>query len=100
MTHCFADKSKSAAMLSLMMEKAMRVQVQERVDDKTVLCSVSWDQPSSTNTIRFLVRVPASRHEFSVEAGAEIMPAALRSMALLKARDAADAFSNLVSETL
>jgi len=81
MTHCFADTSKSAAMLSLMMEKAMRVQVQERVDDKTVLCSVSWDQPSSTNNIRFLVRVPASRHEFSVEAGAEIMPAALRSMA-------------------
>ena len=82
------------------MEEAMKVQVQERVDEKTVLCKVSWDQPSSTNNIRFLVRVPATLHEFSAEAGAEVMPAALRSMALLKARDAADAFSNLVDESL
>ena len=78
----------------------MRVQVQERVDEKTVLCKVSWDQPSSTNNVQFLVRVPATRHEFSAEAGAEVVPVALRSMALLKARDAADAFSNLVTESL
>ena len=82
------------------MEEAMKVQVQDRVDEKTVLCKVSWDQPSSTNTIRFLVRVPATLHEFSAEAGAEVMPAALRSMALLKARDAAYAFSSLVNESL
>ena len=78
----------------------MRVQVQERVDETTVLCKVSWDQPSSTSSVQFLVHVSATLHEFSVEAGAEIMPAALRSMALLEARDAADAFSNLVNESL
>jgi predicted HicB family RNase H-like nuclease len=78
----------------------MRVQVHERVDETTVLCKVSWNPPSSTSSIQFIVRVPATLHEFSVEAGAEIMPAALRSMALLKARDAADAFSNLVNESL
>lgn len=78
----------------------MRVQVQERVDDHTVLCKVSWDQPSSTSTIRFFVRVPATLAEFSAEHDAEIVPVSLRKAALLKARDAADAFSNAVNESL
>ena len=66
----------------------------------TVLCKVSWDQPSSTSTIRFLVRVPATLAEFSAEHDAEIVPVSLRKVALLKARDAADAFSNAVNESL
>jgi hypothetical protein len=78
----------------------MRVQVQERPDGETVLCKVSWDEPSTNNTIRLLVRIPATLEEFSEEDGAEIVPAAIRSMALLRARDVADAFSNLVNENL
>lgn len=78
----------------------MRVQVEERVDAKTVICKVSWDDPSSTDAIRILVRVPATLHESSAEAGDEIVSASLRSMALLKARDVADAFSSLATEKL
>jgi hypothetical protein len=77
----------------------MRVQVQERLDDHTVLCKVSWDQPSSTSSIRFLVRIPATLAEFSAEHGAEVVPVTLRKSALLKARDAADAFSIAVNES-
>jgi hypothetical protein len=78
----------------------MKVQVQERLDGETILCKVSWGEPSTNNTIRLLVRVPATLDEFSEEGGAEIVPVAIRSMALLRARDVADAFSNLVNENL
>ena len=78
----------------------MRVQVQERPDAETIICKVSWDQPSTKNTMRLLVHVPATLDEFSAEDGSEVVPAAIRSMALLRARDMADAFSNLVNERL
>lgn len=43
----------------------MRVQVQDRVNDDTIICKVSWDRPSSTTTARFVVRIPATLAEFS-----------------------------------
>jgi DNA gyrase inhibitor GyrI len=78
----------------------MRVQVQDRVDDHTIICRISWDRPSSTTSARFIVRIPATLAEFSAEHDAEIVPASLRKSALLRARDAADAFSTAVSESL
>ena len=78
----------------------MRVQVQDRLDEKTIICKVSWDQPLTKNTMRVHVRVHATLDEFSAENSAEIVSAAIRSRALIEARSMADDFSSLVSEGL